>query len=253
MKRTLIALVIALMALPLSGQTNPNQEYYRTMRWKAKPGQAENFMNAAAKKTQMYNNTPETSMVTYRIMTGPDQGKFERVFPAKTISQIYANNQAELDYWNKNVSKYAEEPAGAKVWWRIKGWSVNWDPATDPPSKYLSVQILTLKNGHTPDFRRYMSRRIQILKEHSTRKMAVFKISSGSQLNEIRIITFFDDPMKANGEWKTEDFSFEDAYNEKFGFNALDTDAALYGKSIEIYGNFVETHQLVPEMSFMGN
>jgi len=117
----------------------------------------------------------------------------------------------------------------------------------------MSVQILTLKNGNGGNFRRYMNRRMQIMKEHSTRKMAVFKISSGSQLLEFRIITFFDDPMKANGEWKTEDFNYEDAYNEKFGYDALDTDGDLYGKAIEIYGNVVETHRLVPEMSYMGN
>ena len=168
MKRTLIALAIVLMALPLSGQTNPNWEYYRTMRWKAKPGQVNDFKSAAAKKTQMFNNTPETSMVTYQIMTGPDQGMFERVYPNKTISQMYSSNPQELDYWSKNVSKYAEEPRGAKVWWRIKNWSVNWDPAEGGPSKYMSVQILNLKNGNAGDFRRYMNRRIQILKEHSS-------------------------------------------------------------------------------------
>ncbi len=253
MKRNILALVLVLVCLPAFGQTNPNWEYYRTMRWKVKPGQAENFIKAAAKKTQMFNNTPETAMVTYRIITGPDQGKFERVFPNKTISQIYSSNPEEMNYWNKNVREFAEEPQGAKIWWRIKDWTVNWDPAQDGASKYLDVQTLTIKDGNSEDFRRYMRRRIDMLKEHSTRKLAVFKMSSGGQLMEFRIITFFDDPMKANGEWKTEDFDYEEAYNQKYGYNALNTDSELFRKSIEIYGNFVETHQLVPEMSFMGN
>ena len=253
MKRIILALVLVLVCLPAFGQTNPNWEYYRTTRWKAKPGQTENFVKAAAKKTQMFNNTPETAMATYRILTGPDQGKFERVFPNKSISQIYSNNPQESDYWNKNVRQFTEEPEGAKIWWRIKGWTVNWDPVQDGPSKYLDVQILTMKSGHSQDFRRYMKRRIDMLNEHSTRKLAVFKISSGSQLNEFRVITFFDDPMKANGEWKTEDFDYEEAYNQKYGYNAFSTDSDLFGKSIEVYGNFAETHQLVPEMSFMGN
>ncbi|MEJ2161792.1 MAG: hypothetical protein P8X60_00285 [Robiginitalea sp.] len=252
MKRMLLTLVLVLVALPAIGQMNPNWEYYRTMRWKAKPGQAQNFMKAAAKKTQMFNNTPETSIVTYRIRTGPDQGKFERVTPFTDLGHIYSSNPKEMDYWSKNVSEYVEEPDGAKIWWRIKGWSVNWEPGTTP-SKYMEVQVLMIKNGHTADFRRIMNRRMQMLKEHSTRKVAVFKISSGSQLTEFRVITFFDDPMTARGEWKTEDFDYEDAYNERHGYNARDTDNKIFGNSIEMYGNIVETHELVPEMSFMGN
>ena len=231
MKRLILALVLVLVSLPSFGQTNPNWEYYRTMRWEAKPGKADDFMKAAAKKTQMFNNTTETSIVTYRIMTGPDQGKFERVFPNKTISQIYSNNPEEFDYWSKNVAEFAEKPGGAKIWWRIKNWSVNWEPGV--PSKYMSVQILTIKDGHSADFRRYMSRRMEMLKEHSTRKIAVFKISSGSMLMEFRIITFFDDPTKAQGEWKTEDFDYEEAYNDKYGYDALDTDSELLRKSME--------------------
>lgn len=253
MKRLLIVLILALVCMPAMSQLNPNWEYYRTMRWKANPGQTDNFMKAAGEKTKMFNNTPETAMVTYRIMTGPDQGKFERVSANKTLSQMYSQNPEEMEYWGKNVSEYTNEPSGAKVWWRIKGWSVNWPPENMRPSKYLSVQTLTIKNGNNGNFRRYMNRRMQILKENTSRQMAVFKISSGSQLLEFRVITFFDDPMNAMGEWKTEDFSMQEAYDDKFGWNAYRTDQELFFQSIEIYGNLVETHQLVPEMSYMGN
>ena len=253
MKRILFALAMVFIFGSAFGQMNPNWEYYRTMRWKAKPGQAENFKKAAAKKTQMFNNTPETAMVTYQIMTGPDQGKFERVYANKTLAQLYSENPQEFEYWSKNVAEFTEEPSGAKVWWRIKGWSVNWDPAINTPSKYMEVQTLVIKDGHGTDFRRAMNRRMSIMKENSTRQMAVFKLSSGGQSMEFRIITFFDDPMKAMGEWKSEDFNYEDAYNEKYGYDARDTDWAAFTKAIEIYGNMIETHKLVPEASFMGN
>ena len=253
MKRILTLLFILLLALPGFSQTNPNWEYYRTMRWKAKSGQADDFKKAAAKKTQMFNNSPENAIVTYQMMTGPDQGMFERVQVARTLDNLYnADNTKELEYWAKNVTQFAENPEGGKIWWRIKGWSANWEEG-GTPSKYMDVQIITIKTANTSDFRRYMTRRMEIIKENSTRKIAVFKISSGSQLGEFRIITFFDDPMKAMGEWKSEDFDFEDAYNEKYGFNAYMTDRDLYTKAFEIYGNLVETHKLVPEMSFMGN
>lgn len=253
MKRVLTLLFILLLALPGYAQTNPNSEYYRTMRWKAKTGQADDFKKAAAKKTQMFNNNPENAIVTYQIMTGSDQGMFERVQVARTLDNLYnADNTKELDYWAKNVTQFTENPEGGKIWWRIKGLSVNWEEG-GTPSKYMDVQIITIKTGHTGDFRRFMNRRMSIIKENSTRKLAVFKISSGGQLGEFRIITFFDDPMKAEGEWKTEDFNFEDTYNEKYGFNAYMTDLDLYANAFEIYGNYVETHKLVPEMSFMGN
>lgn len=253
MKRMLTTLAILFLALPISAQMNPNQEYYRTMRWKAKDGKTANFIENAGKKTKMYNNTPENAMVTYRITTGPDQGKFERVLVGKSLDYLYNHNsQQELDYWSKNVAQYADSPEGAKIWWRIKGWSVNWEDS-GAPSKYMNVHILTLRSDNGGDFRRYMNRYMEILKENSTVKRAVFKISSGSHPLEFRIITFFDDPMKARGEWKSEDFNMEDAYNSKYGFNAFRTDSDLYYASIEIYGQMIETHTLVPEMSFMGN
>ena len=253
MKQMLTALAILFLVLPISAQMNPNSEYYRTMRWQAKDGEAANFIENAGKKTKMFNNTPEHAMVTYQITNGPDQGKFERVLVAKSLDYLYNHNsQQELDYWSKNVSKYTNSPEGAKIWWRIKGWSVNWEESA-APSKYMNVHILTLRSDNNGNFRRYMNRYMGILKENSTVKRAVFKISSGSHPLEFRIITFFDDPMKARGEWKSEDFNMEDAYNSKYGFNAFRTDVELYNASIEIYGQMIETHKLIPEMSFMGN
>ena len=44
------------------------------------------FEKAAALNKKFHANTLETAISTYRVMTGPDQGKYERIQGNKNIS-----------------------------------------------------------------------------------------------------------------------------------------------------------------------
>ena len=79
------------------------------------------FEKAAALKTKKFNSTPETAISTYRVMTGPDQGKYERIQGNKNISWFNEGNQnGGINYWRKNVGQYIEKNDGRIIWWRIK-------------------------------------------------------------------------------------------------------------------------------------
>ena len=59
-------------------------EYWQLNRWDAKDGMAMEFESAVAKKTKKFNNTPETAILTFQIVTGPDSGKYMRVVGPKS-------------------------------------------------------------------------------------------------------------------------------------------------------------------------
>ena len=67
-------------------QTNPNWEYWTSNRLEVKRGMSAEFEKAASVKTKKFNTTPETAISTYKVMTGPDQGKYERIQGYKDIS-----------------------------------------------------------------------------------------------------------------------------------------------------------------------
>ena len=64
------------------------------------------FEKAAADKTKKYNKTLETAMSTYKIMDGPDQGKYERIQGYKDLSWFNSDmtSGAGYKYWQKNVA-----------------------------------------------------------------------------------------------------------------------------------------------------
>ena len=82
-----------------NAQTNPNWEYWTSNRLEVKRGMSAEFEKAASVKTKKFNTTPETAISTYKVMTGPDQGKYERIQGYKDISWFNGvNGNAGLKY-----------------------------------------------------------------------------------------------------------------------------------------------------------
>ena len=79
-----IFLLALLAPLFVFSQNNPNWEYWQINRWEAKDGMAKEFEMAVSKKTRKFNNTQETGILTFQIVTGPDSGKYMRVVGPKT-------------------------------------------------------------------------------------------------------------------------------------------------------------------------
>ena len=243
--------LLVLFTISLSSQSNPNREYYSTNRWEVKMGQAQDFIKAASEKTKMFNMSPERAIVTYRIVDGPDQGKFVRIQGPKTLDQLYnQDNSEEVAYWMQNVMQYAEGNDGSQTWWRIKNLCINWNES-GTPAKHISALTIVVETGKMEDVRRFLNRRSQVLKKFDKTIMGVYGLASGGQSNMFRIITVVD-PGRTESNWTSEN-SFEEEYNAMFGYNARQVDRRAYNEALLPWGKYRERLQLVPEMSYLGS
>ena len=76
MKNLLFLVVILVLSTSVYAQRNNNSNYWNTWEYTAKEGMNQKFMDAAAKKTKMFNGTAENAMATYRVITGRNTGSF---------------------------------------------------------------------------------------------------------------------------------------------------------------------------------
>ena len=139
MKNKFLLLVMILVTSLSFSQRNPNQTYLTSFVYEAKQGMNEKFENAAAKKTQMYNSEEGNVIWTYRVLTGPGQGQYVRFLIGQSSEDYGQDKSEELNYWQNNVSKYANAVSGAQHWSLRQGLSVGED---SPAAKYpLALQV----------------------------------------------------------------------------------------------------------------
>ena len=109
MKKSLFVnlLIACFFSLSLTAQSNPNWEYWVTGKVEVKRGASVDFEKTAALKTKKYNNTLETAITTYKVMDGPDQGKYERIQGYKDINWFNSNmsSSAGTKFWMKNCKR----------------------------------------------------------------------------------------------------------------------------------------------------
>lgn len=251
MKKRLLTsfLLSAFLVFSVQAQTNPNWEYWISGKVDVKKGMTDAFEKAASQKTRKFNKTAETAISTYKIMDGPDQGKYERIQGYKDISWFNENmdSNAGVQYWMKNVSPHVQNYEGRKIWWRIKNLCYNWDP-TSAPKKHLHKSIRFIKPGKLGDFWRFVNRLVQVFEKHNyTGVQGVFKVSSGGNENEIIFIDAFDD-FTDQGKFPDTDKSMRDLYNAMYN-GSYDKDLEIYNASLEMYGRQKERMTLVPELS----
>ena len=242
-------LLLSLFSLSISAQTNPNWEYWISAKVEVKKGMTGEFEKAAADKTKKYNKTLETAMSTYKIMDGPDQGKYERIQGYKDLSWFNSDmtSGAGYKYWQKNVSQFVENYEGSKVWWRIKNLSHNWDPESKP-KKHISKLIRIIKPGKNWDFWRFANRIVNVYKKHDfTGVQGVFKVVSGGNENEIIFVEAFDD-FTDQGKFLNTDKSLKELYNEMYN-GSYDKDLEIYNDAIVMWGRQRERMNLAPALT----
>lgn len=228
-----------------SAQTNPNWEYWTSNRHQVKKGMSVEFEKAAALKTKKFNNTPETAISTYRVMTGPDQGKYERIQGNKNISWFNEGNQnGGINYWRKNVGQYIEKNDGRIIWWRIKNLSYNWNPESGP-TKYFHRVVRMVKPGRLGDFWRFANRITEVYKKHNyTGIQAVFKVVSGGNENMMVFVDAFND-FTDQGKFPDTDKSLNELYDEMYN-GSWNKDLEVYNDALEMWGRQKELMSLVP-------
>ena len=247
MKKLYLSISITVLSLFMaSAQTNPNWEYWTSNRLEVKRGMSDEFEKAASLKTRKYNTTPETAISTYKVVSGPDQGKYERIQGYKDIGWFNGgNNSAGVQYWRKNVDKHIQNYEGRIIWWRIKNLSHNWSPESKP-SKYFHRLIRMVKPGRLADFWRFANRITNVYKEHNyTGVQAVFNVVSGGNENMMIFVDAFDD-FTDQGKFPDTDKSLKELYNEMYN-GSYDSDLEVYNDALEMWGRQNELLSLVPE------
>lgn len=249
MKRVTFLLLVFLSSTVLFGQRNANNDYWNSWRYTPKKGMDVDFRKAVAKKMAMFNNTPETAIITYQVLTGRNSGTYERVESMKYPKHYDMDRSAEGAYWQNNVDKFVEKSSGQIRWDRINNATLNWDPENPgTPSKYLERTTFDVKPGSILHFRRFVYRVTETLKKRGFKDtQLMFRCISGGSDNMFVMVrgwnAYQDDPFPDRDE------SFEDDYNELFGWGTYDEDRQNFDDSLEDWGEWTETMVLVPELS----
>ncbi len=121
MKSKILILVALFVTTIGFSQNNPNNTYMTTFVYKAKDGMVEKFENAADKKTKMFNKEDGSIIHTYKVLTGDNMGVYERYLVGQSNKSYDLDRSDELEYWEKNVSPYAD-PVGGQQRWMWEEW-----------------------------------------------------------------------------------------------------------------------------------
>ena len=247
MKKKLLIILTFCLSTVVFGQRNSKQEYWNTWRFTPKTNMVQKFESAVALKTKTFNSTLELGITTYKVITGPNSGTYERVEANKKPADYDMDRSAEGVYWDKNVSKFIAKDQGQKRWQRIKNGSYNFDPETTPPAKYITRTVYDVKADKIMHFRRFMSRitEIMTLREMDVNVLLFRLVSGGSRNQFVRVVGFsnYERMMKSS------ETTWEEDYNKLFGWGSWSEDIANFDASLEMYGEKVETLQLMPELS----
>ena len=248
MKKLLLFSIVLLLSTSIYAQRSNNAIYWNTWEYTAKEGMKEDFEKAAAKKTAMFNKTPETAIMTYRIITGPDSGSYLRVEANKTAADYDKDRTAEGKYWNENVSKYIAKDNGQQRWQRLKNGSYDPDPENNTPSKYVRRTFFNVKADKILHFRRALNRMAKVAEKRGWEDTrSLFRLVSGGNRNQFVVTTGFNTYKRPEGP--ENDTTAEEDYNELYGWGSWDEDWKNFDASLEYWGEQRDLLQLVPEMS----
>jgi len=246
MKKLLVLLLIPFFAF---SQTNPDREYWQTNKWTPKKGMNAEFEAGVAKKTDKFNGTDETSMATYQIITGQDQGKYMRVMGNRDSSAFDEDNTAELAYWGKHVMPYVDSNDGNIRWWRMKGLSQNWDNDL-PPARFVKMTRFTIKPDKRADFFSFWRNNTKLQKELGYSGITgLFMLVTGGESYEILEVEPYNSHVEGMGKMTNPDVDYVEEYNKMFGWRTHSNDLAAFQASFEKWGIKIETAELNVEMS----
>jgi hypothetical protein len=248
MKNLLIGLALIFCA-SLYAQRSAENDYWNSWRYTPKQGMTADFEAAVAKKMQMFNNSAATAMLTYKVVTGRNSGSYERVEAMKYPKDYDMNRTAEAQYWEKNVSKFIEKSSGQVRWDRINNATLNWDPENPgTPSKYLERTTFDVKPSGILHFRRFIMRVTKTMEKRGFKDtQLMFRCISGGSDNMFVVVRGWN--QYQDQPWSEHDKTFEEDYNEEFGWGSFSEDQQNFDASLESWGEMTETLELVPSLS----
>lgn len=247
MKRSVLFGIVLLLSTSIYSQRNDEAKYWNTWEYTAKADMRADFEKAAAKKTAMFNKTPETAISTYRVITGPDSGSYLRVEGNKSPADYDIDRTAEGNYWNDNVAKYLAKNGEHVRWRRLNNGSYDPDPENSTPSKYVRRTFYNVKADKVMHFRRAIYRMSKVAEKRGWEGRSLYRLISGGNRHQFVVAQGFDTYKRAEtAELET---TAEEDYNELFGWGSWDEDWKNFDKALEYWGEQSDLLQYVPEMS----
>ena len=229
-------------------QENTEPELWITFEYTPKAGMNQNFENAIAEKTKLFNKA-DNAAFTAVLMTGTEaeNGRYERIMPRRTNNWYSKSlSKEESKFWQKNVAKYIQSGKGPYVWQRVINLSINFEETR--PTKFFRSLIRVLKNGNNEDYWRYLERYTKVLKKvRPDIQHAVFVMSSGGNTNTVRILTAFNNPSKRQGE--TNNGVVKDVYDEMFGEGTWEDDFQKYNERLVDWSRPTYDFMMRPDLS----
>ncbi len=228
MKSKIILLVALFVTTMGYSQRNPNQSYLTSFVYEAKQGMTQKFESAAAKKTKMFNSEEGNTIWTYRVTSGPSQGQYVRFLINQSSEDYGQDSSEELAYWEKNVSPYANVVSGAQHWSLIEGLNVGED---SPAAKYLERSTVVVKPGQQSHVRKYLYRQGVIMDKayEGSALRRVFSLTSGGNTQTMAVFRAFNEFP----HWSdSSNQSWEEMYNDEFGWNQLEIDSEAFDNAI---------------------
>lgn len=248
MKNLIMGLALIFCA-SLFAQRYAENDYWNSWRYTPKQGMTTEFEAAVAKKMKMFNNTAATGIITYKVVTGKESGTYERVESMKYPKDYDLDRSAEGQYWEKNVSKFIDKTSGQMRWDRINNATLNWD-AQNPgvPSKYLERTTFNVKSSGILHFRRFIARVTKTMEKRGNKNtQLMFRCISGGSNNMFVMIRGWN--KYQDQPWTEHDKSFEEDYNDQFGWGSFQEDRVNFDNALESWGEWTETMELVPSLS----
>ena len=98
MKKLLLFTLLSAFTFTTFAQRNAKAEYWNTFHYKAKDGMEQKFLKAAAIKTKKFNSENDNLIVTYKIVTGQDNGTYLRIQPFQKSKDYDKDKSNELEY-----------------------------------------------------------------------------------------------------------------------------------------------------------
>ncbi len=248
MKNLLIGLAL-IFCVSSYAQRNAENDYWNSWRYTVKKGMSADFEAAVAKKMIMFNNTAETGIITYRVVTGKNSGTYERVESMKYPKHYDMDRTAEGAYWQKNVSKFVESTSGQMRWDRMNNATLNWDPENPgTPSKYLERTTFDVKPSGTLHFRRFVARITKTMEKRGNKNVQLmFRCISGGSDNMFVVVRGWNSYQ--DRPWTDHDNTFIEDYDEQFGWGTFREDQKNFDAALESWGERTETMELVPSLS----
>ncbi|MDH3698818.1 MAG: hypothetical protein OEQ81_09145 [Flavobacteriaceae bacterium] len=247
MKKLLLFGIVLLLSTSIYSQRNDNATYLNTWEYTPKEDMREDFEKAAAKKTAMFNKTPETAISTYRIITGPESGTYVRVEGNKSPADYDLDRSAEGKYWNDNVAKYVAKTGGQVRWQKLNNGSYDPDPEDSTPSKYVGRTFFNVRADKVLHFRRAMTRISKVAEKRGWGGRSLYRLVSGGNRNQFVLAIGWDTYKRA--ERPEMETTAEEDYNELFGWGTWDEDWKNFDKTLEYWGEQRDLLQYIPEMS----